>query len=211
MKHFIKAQAKFLITVLTLVVLLGVGATVAYLQSTTGTLTNTFEMVELDTRIEETVNTDGTKNVVIANTGKSNAYVRARIMVSGIAPKNVEITTDSTRTKAEAGKILLVMPNAGAEAEKKWKRLNETAPATYSDDWYYFCEKLPGTDEAPDDPANPNQAKRRKTSALLEKVYFGDGVNPNEITITITHESVLAVPGDKNDLDGIKTVFDAPK
>lgn len=195
MKHFIKAQAKFLITVLTLVVLLGVGATVAYLQSTTGTLTNTFEMVELDTRIEETVNTDGTKNVVIANTGKSNAYVRARIMVSGIAPKNVEITTDSTRTQAEAGKILLVMPNAGAEAEKKWKRLNETAPATYSDDWYYFCEKLPGTDEAPDDPANPNQANQRKTSALLEKVYFGDGVNPNEITITITHESVLAVPG----------------
>lgn len=211
MKHFIKAQAKFLITVLTLVVLLGVGATVAYLQSTTGTLTNTFEMVELDTRIEETVNTDGTKNVVIANTGKSNAYVRARIMVSGIAPKNVEITTDSTRTQAEAGKILLVMPNAGAEAEKKWKRLNETAPATYSDDWYYFCEKLPGTDEAPDDPANPNQANQRKTSALLEKVYFGDGVNPNEITITITHESVLAVPGDKNDPAGIKTVFDAPK
>lgn len=211
MKHFIKAQAKFLITVLTLVVLFGVGATVAYLQSTTGTLTNTFEMVELDTRIEETVNTDGTKNVVIANTGKSNAYVRARIMVSGIAPKNVEITTDSTRTQAEAGKILLVMPNAGAEAEKKWKRLNETAPATYSDDWYYFCEKLPGTDEAPDDPANPNQANQRKTSALLEKVYFGDGVNPNEITITITHESVLAVPGDKKDLDGIKTVFDAPK
>lgn len=209
MKHFIKAQAKFLITVLTLVVLFGVGATVAYLQSTTGTLTNTFEMVELDTRIEETVNTDGTKNVVIANTGKSNAYVRARIMVSGIAPKNVEITTDSTRTQAEAGKILLVMPNAGAE--KKWKRLNETAPATYSDDWYYFCEKLPGTDEAPDDPANPNQAKRRKTSALLEKVYFGDGVNPNEITITITHESVLAVPGDKNDPAGIKKVFDAPK
>lgn len=211
MKHFIKAQAKFLITVLTLVVLLGVGATVAYLQNTTGTLTNTFEMVELDTRIEETVNTDGTKNVVIANTGKSNAYVRARIMVSGIAPKNVEITTDSTRTQAEAGKILLVMPNAGAEAEKKWKRLNETAPATYSDDWCYFCEKLPGTDEAPDDPANPNQAKRRKTSALLEKVYFGNGVNPNEITITITHESVLAVPGDKNDPAGIKTVFDAPK
>lgn len=211
MKHFIKAQAKFLITVLTLVVLLGVGATVAYLQNTTGTLTNTFEMVELDTRIEETVNTDGTKNVVIANTGKSNAYVRARIMVSGIAPKNVEITTDSTRTQAEAGKILLVMPNAGAEAEKKWKRLNETDPATYSDDWYYFCEKLPGTDEAPDDPANPGQAKRRKTSALLEKVYFGDGVNPNEITITITHESVLAVPGDKNDPYGIKTVFDAPK
>ena len=209
MKHFIKAQAKFLITVLTLVVLLGVGATVAYLQSTTGTLTNTFEMVELDTRIEETVNPDGTKNVVIANTGKSNAYVRARIMVSGIAPKNVEITTDSTRTQAEAGKILLVMPNAGAE--KKWKRLNETAPATYSDDWYYFCEKLPGTDEAPDDPANLDQAKRRKTSALLEKVYFGNGVNPNEITITITHESVLAVPGDKNDPAGIKRVFDAPK
>lgn len=41
MKHFIKAQAKLLVTVLTLVVVLGIGATVAYLHGTTDPVTNT--------------------------------------------------------------------------------------------------------------------------------------------------------------------------
>lgn len=206
MKHFIKAQAKLLVTVLTLVVVLGIGATVAYLHDTTDLVTNTFDPAELNTRIEETVDTDGTKNVVIANTGKSNAYVRARIMVSGIAPGNVKITADSTKTGAEDGQILLVMPNAGVNAD--WKRVSESTPTTYSDDWYYFCEELPGTNQVPDDSENPTQADQRKTSALLEKVYFGGGVNPDEITITITHESVLAIPGDKTlpaDIEGVFT------
>lgn len=207
MKHFIKAQAKLLVTVLTLVVVLGIGATVAYLHDTTDPVTNTFDPAELNTRIEETVDTNGTKNVVIANTGKSNAYVRARIMVSGIAPGNVEITDDPNATKENAreGKILLVMPNAGTN--KNWKRISETDPATYSDDWYYFCEELPGTNEVP----GSDEAGKRKTDALLEKVYFGTGVNPNEITITITHESVLAIPDGETDPIEIKKVFDAPK
>lgn len=204
MKPFIKAQAKLLVTVLTLVVVLGIGATIAYLHDTTDPVTNTFDPAQLDTKIEETVDTNGTKNVVIANTGKSNAYVRARIMVSGIAPGNVEITTDSDATKddAEVGQILLVMPNAGEGAN--WQRVDESSPMTYSDAWYYFCNELPGSN-------NATQAKQRTTSALLEKVYFGDGVNPDEITITVTHESVLAIPGDQTTAAGIETVFNDPK
>lgn len=203
MKHFMKAQAKLLVTVLTLVVVLGVGATVAYLHDTTDPVTNRFDPAELNTRIEEDLGANGTKEVVIANTGKSNAYVRARIMVSGIDPDNVKITTNSTVTKAEEGQILLFMPNAGVN--KNWKRVAESEK--YSDDWYYFCQELPGTNEAPDDPDDPTQADQRKTSALLEKVYFGEGVNAEEITITITHESVLAIPGEKNTASEIENVF----
>lgn len=197
MKHFIKAQAKLLVTVLTLVVVLGIGATVAYLHDTTDPVTNTFDPAQLDTRIEETVDTDGTKNVVIANTGKSNAYVRARIMVSGIDPEDVVIATQGTSADAEAGKILLVMPQANG----LWKKSSGDS-LDYSDAWYYFCEELPGTNEAPSD------ADARKTKPLLEKVYFGTGVNPDEITITITHESVLAIPGDRKlpaDIEGVFT------
>lgn len=204
MKHFIKAQAKLLVTVLTLVVVLGIGATVAYLHDTTDPVTNRFDPAQLDTKIEETVDTDGTKNVVIANTGKSNAYVRARIMVSGIDPEDVVIDTQGT--SAEAGKILLVMPKMGVNAD--WQRVDESIPTTYSDDWYYFCKELPGTNQVPDDPTNPEKANLRKTSALLEKVYFGTGVDPSKITITITHESVLAIPGDKTTAAEIKGVFD---
>ena len=208
MKHFIKAQAKLLVTVLTLVVVLGIGATVAYLHDTTDPVTNRFDPAQLDTKIEETVDTDGTKNVVIANTGKSNAYVRARIMVSGIAPGNVEITTksDATKEDAQKGQILLVMPQAG----EQWQKSGEDS-RDYSDDWYYFCKELPGTNQVPDDPTDPDQANLRKTSALLEKVYFGTGVNPSEITITITHESVLAIPGDQTTAAGIEEVFTTHK
>ena len=204
MKHFIKAQAKLLVTVLTLVVVLGIGATVAYLHDTTDLVTNRFDPAELNTKIEETVDTDGTKNVVIANTGKSNAYVRARIMVSGIAPGNVDITTDLDATKEDAqeGRILLVMPQAGVQWQKSGERSLD-----YSDAWYYFCQELPGTNEVPDDPEKPEQANLRKTSALLEKVYFGTGVNPSEITITITHESVLAIPGGQTTAAGIEGDF----
>lgn len=208
MKHFIKAQAKLLVTVLTLVVVLGIGATVAYLHDTTDPVTNTFDPAQLDTKIEETVDTDGTKNVVIANTGKSNAYVRARIMVSGIAPDNVKITTKSNATKDDAGdgQILLVMPQANGV----WKKSSGNS-LDYSDAWYYFCDELPGTNQVPDDPDDPEQANLRKTSALLEKVYFGEGVNASEITITITHESVLAIPSGEKDPAGIEGVFTTHK
>lgn len=208
MKHFIKAQAKLLVTVLTLVVVLGIGATVAYLHDTTDPVTNRFDPAELNTKIEETVDTDGTKNVVIANTGKSNAYVRARIMVSGIAPGNVEITDNSkaTQESVEAGQILLVMPQAGVQ----WQKRGEGS-LDYSDAWYYFCDELPGTNQVPDDPDNPDRANLRKTSALLEKVYFGEGVNASEVTITISHESVLAIPSGEKDPAKIETVFNDPK
>ena len=198
MKHFIKAQAKLLVTVLTLVVVLGIGATVAYLHGTTDPVTNTFDPAQLDTKIEETVGTDGTKQVVITNTGKSDAYVRARIMVSGIDPQDVVIA--SSGSGASAGQILLVMPNAGTGMN--WQCVSESA--TYSDAWYYFCNELPGSNSA-------TQAKQRTTSALLEKVYFGEGVNADEITITITHESVLAIPGEKTTAAEIETVFNDPK
>ena len=200
MKHFIKAQAKLLVTVLTLVVVLGIGATVAYLHDTTDPVTNTFDPAQLDTKIEETVGTDGTKQVMITNTGKSDAYVRARIMVSGIDPQDVVIAAQGT--SAEKGKILLVMPNAGVGAN--WQRVDEPTSKTYSDAWYYFCNELPGSN-------NATQAKQRTTSALLEKVYFGEGVNADEITITITHESVLAIPSGEKDPAKIEAVFNDPK
>lgn len=205
MKHFIKAQAKFLITVLTLVVLLGVGATVAYLHDTTDPVTNRFDPAELNTRIEEDLGTNGTKEVVIANTGKSNAYVRARIMVSGIDPDNVVIAAEGS--SADEGNILLVMPQAGVQ----WQKSGGEDSRDYSDDWYYFCKELPGTNQVPDDPTDPDQANQRKTSALLEKVYFGTGVDPSKITITITHESVLAIPGGENAPDQIEGVFNSHK
>lgn len=183
MRHFIKAQTKLLVTVLTLVVVLGVGATVAYLHDTTGAVKNTFDAAQLDTRIEEDLNTQaGNKQVVIVNTGKSDAYVRARVMVSGVKAGQLEIVDCLEKADKESAKVYLVMPNAGA-GEKKWRQTDG--------DFYYYSDVLPGTKHAQDE-------ELRKTSQLLQAVVIGDQVLKDDsdfldrFSVTITHESVLA-------------------
>lgn len=182
MKHFIKAQAKLLVTVLTLVVVLGIGATVAYLHDTTGVVRNIFDAAQLDTKIEETLGTDGTKQVVIANTGKSDAYVRARVMVSGVKDTQLQIVGSLDEVDKESSSVYLVMPNVSV-GDKKWSQ--------FDGDFYYYSDILPGT-------RNETDVAKRKTSMLLQAVIIGGQVLENDpdfldtFTVTITHESVLA-------------------
>lgn len=123
MKHFIKAQAKLLVTVLTLVVVLGIGATVAYLHDTTGVVRNIFDPAQLDTKIEETLGTNGTKQVVIANTGKSDAYVRARVMVSGVKNGQLQIVDSLNEVAEDSSVVYLVMPNVGTGEKNGARRI----------------------------------------------------------------------------------------
>lgn len=187
MKHFIKAQAKLLVTVLTLVVVLGIGATVAYLHDTTGVVRNIFDPAQLDTKIEETLGTDGTKQVVIANTGKSDAYVRARVMVSGVKAGQLQIVGSSSEVVKESGNVYLVMPNV-SNGDGKWGQLDG--------DFYYYNSVLHGTNSVPGNDEDALAARR--TSQLLQAVIIGDQVLKDDpdfldtFSVTITHESVLA-------------------
>lgn len=187
MKHFIKAQAKILVTVLTLVVVLGIGATVAYLHDTTGVVRNIFDPAQLDTKIEETLGTDGTKQVVIANTGKSDAYVRARVMVSGVKAGQLQIVGSSSEVVKESGNVYLVMPNV-SNGDGKWSQLDG--------DFYYYNSVLHGTNSVPGNDGEDLAARR--TSQLLQAVIIGDWVLKDDpdfldtFSVTITHESVLA-------------------
>lgn len=187
MKHFIKAQAKILVTVLTLVVVLGIGATVAYLHDTTGVVRNIFDPAQLDTKIEETLGTDGTKQVVIANTGKSDAYVRARVMVSGVKAGQLQIVGSSSEVVKESGNVYLVMPNV-SNGDGKWSQLDG--------DFYYYNSVLHGTNSVPGNDEDALAARR--TSQLLQAVIIGDWVLKDDpdfldtFSVTITHESVLA-------------------
>lgn len=195
MKHFIKAQAKLLITVLTLVVVLGIGATIAYLHDTTGVVRNTFDAAQLDTKIEEELNTDeGTKKVVITNVGKSDAYVRARVMVSGV--KDGQCVIVSSKSDAQPDKVCLVMPNVNHTTAGMWS-------AKDKQEFYYYNSVLPGT-------KNQTNVDDRKTSQLLQAVIIGEDVLKDDpdfldtFSVTITHESVLA-----GDYDDARTAFAA--
>lgn len=195
MKRIFGAKTRLLVSVLALACILAVGGTMAYLFASTGVLTNTFAVAQLDTDISEPEeDTAANKNVAITNTGDSPAWVRARLLVSGIDPDDVVIVSREGEAGQDADKLYLVMPNTG---EDKWDIA--TGPDVYktlmsegSEGWIYYTRALDGkTDDKTD-----------RTENLLDGVVFGANLKEkaDTITITVTHESVLALgdaAGDK--------------
>lgn len=176
MKRIFGAKTRLLVSVLALVCILAVGGTMAYLFATSDPVTNNFSAAQLDTGINDTV-TEAGKTVSITNKGDSPAWVRARLLISGIDPKNVEIVGIAPSNTGN-GKLYLVMPNTDT-GEWGISVGSETyATLMNGDGWIYYTTNL-----APGDT----------TLDLLQGVVFGTEVDPNTITITVTHESVLAL------------------
>ena len=173
MKKFFKTHAKLCIAVLALA-LVTVGGTLALMAVSSNSVINSFTAASIDTEINEVVG-EGTKQVSITNKGPSDAYVRARIMVSGVEKDQVEIVGSvPSDAGIAANKVYLVMPNSAI-----WK---QAAGETEKDDFYYYLGVV-----KPDDP----------TENLLEKVVFGENLQNDEFlagfNISVYHESVLAI------------------
>lgn len=201
MKPLFKTKRMCIATLLALVMVVAVGATLALMASSPQFLTNTFAAADVDTEVDE--NTDGpnVKTVWIENNGKSPVYVRARIMVSGVPESQVQIVTAEPESP-EANTLYLVMPNVTVD----W----EQAPAEPGkkpalDDYYYYKKVLPGKEEG---------GTTHSTSSLLEKVVVGKTLaedlqqDNSNFSVTIYHESVLAIgdtPG--TSLNDVVTAF----
>lgn len=200
MKPLFKTKRMCIATLLALVMVVAVGATLALMASSPQFLTNTFAAADVDTDVDE--NTDGAnvKTVWIENNGKSPVYVRARIMVSGVNPENIKVVTaEPTGEAIDEETLYLVMPNVGESED--WE---QATGATGKDDYYYYKKVLPGKEE---------DGTTNSTSLLLEKVVVGSGLveqlkdNPN-FSVTVYHESVLAIgdaPG--TSLNDVVTAF----
>lgn len=193
MKPLFKSKRMLTATLLALVMMVAVGATLALMASTSNQVTNTFAAADVDTEIEEVL-TDGNKQVSIKNHGPSDAYVRARIMVSGVNPANVVIVASEEEIEApEANKVYLVMKN-----QDLW--VQDTA-ATAKDDFYYYLGVL-----------EANNPSKNSSANLLEKVVLGKDLQGedflNTFSVTIYHESVLAI-NKTVDLATVKAAFDA--
>lgn len=210
MKPLFKSKISLWASVLALVVIIGVGATLALMASPSNSVTNTFATAQVETEIDEDL-TNNNKKVTIENTGKSPVYVRARIMVSGVDPDNIVIAdepdeyiynedTDEYGIETpEAGKLYLIMPNVTEDWE-------QATGATGKDDYYYYKKVLPGKEES---------GRTYSTSSLLEKVVVGSGLatqlkeDPN-FSVTVYHESVLAINQPESiTVDVVKDSFDA--
>lgn len=198
MKKFFKTHAKLCIAVLALA-LVTVGGTLALMATSPKALLNNFTAASIDTEIKEEVGGDGTKQVSIANKGPSDAYVRARIMVSGVEKDQVEIVSEEP-ANVDENKVYLVMQNNG-NTNGKWCKEQEYENDEYSDKFYYYLGVV-----KPDDP----------TENLLEKVVFGSALKNDQkflegFNITVYHESVLAIEkpaqGQAASLEMVKRAF----
>lgn len=190
MKPLFKSKISLWASVLALVVIIGVGATLALMSSSSNAVTNSFTAADIDTEIDEVLD-NGNKQVSITNNGPSDAYVRARIMVSGVNPENVKIVdTEPVEGTVEADKVYLVMENPTL-----WVRENGAA----KDDFYYYLGVL---------------AENESSQNLLEKVVLGKDLQGedflNTFSVTIYHESVLAINQPESiTVDVVKDSFDA--
>ena len=187
MKNFFKSHVKLCIAVLALS-LVTVGATLALMVSQANSVTNQFTAADVDTEINEVL-TSGNKQVSITNHGRSDAYVRARIMVSGVKSTDVEIVA-AVPSSIKSDKVYLVMQNNG-DSSGKWTKEAVAANDTYSDAFYYYLDVLSGTDSTQDED-------ERQTSDLLTKVVLGSKLEEDQdflekFSVTIYHESVLAI------------------
>lgn len=220
MKPLFKTKRMLTATLLALVMMVAVGATLALMASTSNSVTNTFAAADVDTDVDE--NTDGAnvKTVWIENNGKSPVYVRARIMVSGVNPENIKVVTaEPNADNIDPYTLYLVMPNVNDATEGTGKAAWSTSPAQnteedgsypYTDEFYYYLGVLqPGT----------------STSNLMTKVIIGEELRNSLLehdtdtsstdfvdtfNITIYHESVLAI-GDAPETitaDTVRTAFE---
>ena len=205
MKPLFKTKRALLSTILALVLVIGVGATLAYLSAADARLTNTFSLAEVDTEIKEDL-TDGNKTVTVKNVGKSPVYIRARLMVSGIDPKKVEIVSSGPDTK-EAGTVYLVMPNVTQD----WDLVAGNGDSHYTDNFYYYK----GVVYSSAADATPSGKTPTETSALLQKVVFANDLKTEDFlkqfSVTVYHESVLAQDTSLKDASKIEAVFDSAK
>lgn len=197
MKKFFKTHAKLCIAVLALA-LVTVGGTLALMAVSSNSVINSFTAASIDTEINEVVG-EGTKQVKIKNHGPSDAYVRARIMVSGVSKEKVKIVAEEPEeTAIESDCVYLVMQN-NANSAGKWYKDQE--PEKYSDDFYYYLGVLPDGGS---------------TKELLSKVIIGKDLQSNDefleqFTVTVYHESVLAIEqpaqGQAASLEMVKRAF----
>lgn len=193
MKPLFKTKRMLTATLLALVMMVAVGATLALMASTSNSVTNTFAAAQVETEIDEDLK-DGNKKVTIENTGKSPVYVRARIMVSGVAESQVAIVGSETEA-TDQNKVYLVMEN-----QSQWQQ----ADASAKDNYYYYLNVL-----------EPNQ----RTSELLTKVVIPDKDLRTKLkemgekfSVTVYHESVLAIDtAEPITLEKVTTAFSNAK
>lgn len=203
MKPLFKTKRMCIATLLALVMVVAVGATLALMASSPQFLTNTFAAADVNTDVDEETGDNNEKTVWVENNGKSPVYVRARIMVSGVNPESIKVVTaEPNADNIDPYALYLVMPNVNDATEGTGKAAWSTSPAQnteeddsypYTDEFYYYLGVLqPGTSTS-NLMTKVIIGEELRNSLLVEDEEAGKTDFADTFNITIYHESVLAI------------------
>lgn len=184
-----KKISRKLVLLLSLVAVLAitVGGTLAYLQATTGLLTNTFKLADVHTEIEEEVG--DTKRVYIQNEGESDVYVRVRLSLSGLTEAQmdaVQVISDGNADDYKGTGYITILTHG------KWA---QTTSGFNPDGFFYYTAEL-DTGKTTEQP-------------LEVVVGSGAGVKADQnFEVIVYHESVVARNSGLTDASKIAEQFE---
>lgn len=160
-------KANVLLTSLVLLIVLLVGTTIAFLIASDGPITNIFKPSQVSCKVNETFENDVKTNVTISNTGDTEAYIRAAIVV--------------TWKDAEDGNVYGVLPVKGTDYTME---LNLEDWIEGSDGYYYYKH-----------PVAP-RAENGVTSALITSCTVMQGKTPAGygLNVEILGSAIQSVP-----------------
>ena len=116
-----KRKSRVLLSSLVIALMFVVGVTTAYLMTNTNSITNTFQPAQVACAVEETFDGTTKENVKIKNTGNTEAYIRAAVIV--------------TWKDGENGNVYGSAPVAGEDYEIN---INSGDWFMASDGYYYY-------------------------------------------------------------------------
>lgn len=151
MKTKLKKKQLSLVVSILLVLTAVIGGTLAYLVTHTDSVNNSFTPAEVTCHVQESFNGNSKSNVKIQNTGDTDAYIRAAIIVTwqdndgNIAAQPVKDTDYSITLKYKG--------NGGSNSDSNWLRGD--------DGYYYYSEPV---------------AVSYSTGDLIENCKLADGV-----------------------------------
>lgn len=186
-----KKISRKLVLLLSLVAVLAitVGGTLAYLQATTGLLTNTFKLADVHTEIEEEVG--DTKQVYIQNEGESDVYVRVRLSLSGLTKDQmdtVQVISNGNAEQYKEGNRITILTHG------KWAQTDANAPMFSQDGFFYYTAEL--------------DAGKTTEQPLEVVVGSSAGVKADQnFEVIVYHESVLARTSGLTDASDIEEQF----
>lgn len=217
MKSF-KFRISLWASILALVLVVGVGATVALMSTGSNFLTNKFTTAAINTEIDEVLD-DGNKQVSIKNYGPSDGYVRARIMVSGVKagedpfdPESmVQWVTEEQppdELNKATNKVYIVLSDNVVLDPPEWPENGgwvfsgtNNSGGNLFDAWFYYSDVLKAG---------------ASTQNLIEKVQLSKNLENDpkfleNFSVTIYHESIVAInqnlTGNASDMNLIMDSF----